>query len=101
MMQGLMQGLGDLEQMREDMQQRFERWQGRRQAVLDQVREKMSAEDRAALDDLLQKAEAQRDAVRKALEEMRGLREQIRDLIDPYLPVDETPTGQTGEGTQL
>ena len=96
-----MQGLGDLEQMREDMQQRFERWQGRRQAVLDQVREKMSAEDRAALDDLLQKAEAQRDAVRKALEEMRGLREQIRDLIDPYLPVDETPTGQTGEGTQL
>ncbi len=82
------QGLGDLEQMREGMQERFERWQERRGAVLDLVREKMSAEDKAALDDLLEQAETQHDAVRKALEEMRGIREQIRDLIDQYRPVE-------------
>lgn len=97
----MMQGLGDLEQMREGMQDRFERWQERRGAVLDLVREKMSAEDQAALDALLERVEAQRDAVRKAMEEMRGIHQQIRDLIDEYLPSDEAPAANTGEETTL
>ncbi len=69
-------------------QERVERVGQERRGRLDLVREKMSAEDKAALDDLLEQAETQHDAVRKALEEMRGIREQIRDLIDQYRPVE-------------
>ena len=64
-----------------------------RGAILDLVREKMSAEDLATLDALLETAEQQREEIKKAHEELRSTMEQIRDLVKEYLPVEETEDG--------
>jgi len=97
----MMPGLGGGEERSGRLQECLERWRERGRALLGQMREKMTAEDQASLDGLLRQVEAQREVVRKAFEPLRGIREQIRDLIDEYLPVDMAPAGETGGDTAL
>jgi len=97
----MMPGLGGGEERSGRLQECLERWRERGRALLGQMREKMTAEDQASLDSLLRQVEAQREVVRKAFEPLRGIREQIRDLIDKYLPVDMAPAGETGGDTAL
>lgn len=93
---GMMRGLGgdaDLDQLRERMQERREEMMKYRDGILDLVREKMSAEDQAKLDGLLETAKNQREEVKKATEALRDTMKQIRDLIKQYVPANEAASG--------
>jgi len=65
-------------QLREKVQSRIE-------SVLKLVREKMSAEDQATFDSLMAQRQAQQEALKKAMEDLRNTNQQLRALIDKYL----------------
>ena len=69
--------------------------QERLDAIRDLVRDKMSDEDKAAFDKLLQQQETQREAVQKAMEDLRSTNEQLRTLVDKYLGVEKPATTTT------
>ncbi|MCX8033441.1 MAG: hypothetical protein N3B14_08675 [Thermoleophilia bacterium] len=86
-----LRGMGNpeqAEQMRERMQRRVE-------AMLDLLRDKMSPEDQATFDNLMAQREAQQEALKKALEELRSTNQKLRDLIDKYLVPEESSTSTT------
>lgn len=90
------------EELRDRMQERRDRMSAQRQNVLEQAREKMSPEDQARLDGLLDTAETQRDEAKKASEQLRETLKQIRELVRGYLDDngagDGTGTGSSGSG---
>lgn len=95
---GGMRGAGEItEEMRARMEERRAAREAQRDAFLDLVRDKMSAEDQASLDELLETAETQREALEQARDALHGTTSQIRDLIGKYFPLegtagDTTPT---------
>jgi hypothetical protein len=103
-------GMMDPENLPEEFQQRMEerrqQMDERREAFLDLVREKMTEEDREQLDNLLQEAEGQREALDQAREELQGTASEIRDLVGKYFPLgsdesqdDSNTTSTTVTGT--
>ncbi len=85
------------EQMEQQMEERRALVEERRDAFHDQLRAEMNAEDQAKFDELLGQLEEQRAALDQAREAMRETGSQIRDLVEPYLPVDgESAAGQDG-----
>ena len=88
------------EQMEQQMEERRALVEERRDAFHAQLRAEMSAEDQAKFDELLGQAEDRRKALDQAREAVRETGSQIRDLIEPYLPVDgEEAVGQDGDGS--
>ena len=81
------------EEFEQRMQERRALREQRRDAFLELVREKMSAEDQAALDRLTAQAEQQRDALEQARQAVIATERQIHDLVDEYFPLDP-PTGE-------
>jgi hypothetical protein len=65
----------------------------RRKAMLQLVREKMTAEDQALYDQLVKTAEEQREALREAREAVKSTLKELRDLTDKYLDVGAGPAG--------
>jgi uncharacterized protein YlxW (UPF0749 family) len=72
----------------ERLRERSERWQERIAAL----RAKMTPEDQAALDKLLQTAKDQQAALEKARGDLRGTLQQIKSLADKYRPQSTTST---------
>lgn len=70
-----------------------EKAQTRSESVLKLVREKMSAEDQATFDKLMEQREAQQEALQKAMEDLRNTNQQLRELTDKYLAPDESISG--------
>lgn len=62
-------------------------------AVLQLVRDKMTPEDRAALDTLIRQAESQREELKNAASGLRNTMKQIRDLVEKYLPAEGDTSG--------
>jgi Spy/CpxP family protein refolding chaperone len=103
-------GMMDPENLPEEFQQRMEerrqQMEERQQAFLDLVRERMTEEDREQLDNLLQEAEGQREALDQAREDLQGTAGEIRDLVGKYFPLgsedsqdDSNTTSTTVTGT--
>ncbi len=93
---GGMRGGGEItEEMQAQMDERRAAHEARRDAFLDLVREKMTAEEQASLDELLGTAETQRDALEQARDALHGTTSQIRDLIGKYFPLDDARGGIT------
>lgn len=76
------------DEMKAEMEARRAAKEAQRDAFLDLVREKMTAEDQAALDELLGTADTQREALEQAREALRDTTSKIRDLIGTYFPLD-------------
>jgi Spy/CpxP family protein refolding chaperone len=96
---GGMRGGGEItDEMRARMEERRAAHEAQRDAFLDLVREKMSAEDQASLDELLGTAETQREALEQARDALHGTTSQIRDLIGKYFPLEGT-AGDTSTTT--
>lgn len=75
-------------QQAERWKDRAELWRERAercQAFLDQLREKMTAADRALYDRLTEQVKTQRESLQDAREALRDTLGQLRDLIDKYL----------------
>lgn len=87
----------DLEDLKERFRERAQEAKDFRRGVLDLIREKMSTEDKAKLDDLLQQAERQRDELAKQAKALRETCQEIRDLIKKYLPAGK---GRPSSGEQ-
>lgn len=94
-MRGGMRGGEITDEMRAQMEERRAAHEAQRDAFLDLVREKMSAEDQAALDELLGTAETQRDALEQARQALQDTSSKIRDLIGKYFPLDDPGTTST------
>jgi hypothetical protein len=60
----------------------------RREALMKLVRDKMSPEDQAAFDRLVQTAKDQRTALQQARKALNGTLKELRDLTKKYLEVD-------------
>ena len=78
---------------RDALKEERQNWAERRKAMLQLVREKMTAEDQALYDQLAETAEQQREALREAREALKSTLEELRDLTDKYLDVGAVPTG--------
>jgi hypothetical protein len=88
------------DEMKAQMEERRAAMEERRDAFLDLVREKMSAEDQAALDSLLKTAETQRQALEAARDALHGTTDGIHDLVSKYFPTDPAVSGDaTGDAT--
>lgn len=88
-------GFGHMRGLRgsdEQVQELREKAQTRLESVLKLVREKMSAEDQATLDQLMEQREAQQEALQKAREDLQDTNQQLKDLIDKYLVPEESST---------
>jgi hypothetical protein len=81
-----MRGGEPTEEMKAQAEERRAEMEKRRDAFLDLVREKMSAEDQAALDSLLKTQDTQRDALEAAREDLQNTSEKIHDLVGKYFP---------------
>lgn len=95
---GMRGGMGDSEEWREAREKARAERQQRFEAFVDSIREQMTPEDQAKLDQLLQQREAQREAVQKAAEELRQTTQELRDLIKQYRPSSESgrPSNESG-----
>lgn len=80
------------EELKQQIQERREQMEARHQAILDLVREKMSPEDQQRLDQLIAEAEKEREALRRAGEDLRETATEIRGLVEKYLPATTTTT---------
>jgi hypothetical protein len=78
---------------KELMEQQRVTKQERRESMLNLVREKMTPEEQAQLDTLLQQATTQREALQKAREDLGATSKQIRALIDKYLAPGDGAAG--------
>ncbi len=88
------------EQMEQQMEERRALVEERRDAYHAQLRAEMSAEDQAKFDELLGQLEERQAALDQAREAVRETGSQIRDLVEPYLPVDgQTPAGEDSDGS--
>ncbi|HZJ02442.1 MAG TPA: hypothetical protein VFE20_01980 [Thermoleophilia bacterium] len=76
------------EQMEEQMEERRALIEERRDAFHAQLRAEMNTEDQAKFDELLGQLEQRREALDQAREAVREMGSQVRDLVEPYLPID-------------
>jgi ABC-type transporter Mla subunit MlaD len=81
---------------REAVKEKRQQWAERRKAMLELVKEKMSAEDQAAYERLVKTAEEQRETLKQAREALRSTLEELRDLTDKYLGLGGEPAGSVG-----
>jgi hypothetical protein len=72
----------------------------RQKALLDLLRDKMSAADQATYDQLVQQANDQRAALEKARADLKATAKDLRDLTRKYLDAESGTTSTTGAGTQ-
>lgn len=84
------------DEQRAALEQRRQEMQNRQQAMLNLLREKMSVEDKAKLDELLKTADEQRQALEQARKDLGSTMSTLRDLVNKYL--DELGGG-SGQGT--
>ncbi|MCZ7662429.1 MAG: hypothetical protein M5U22_05595 [Thermoleophilia bacterium] len=87
-----------LEQQRADRQAAMEE---RRDAFLQLVREKMTADDQQKLDELTSTAKDQQEALQAAREALQSTASQLRELVGKYFPGTSTDTtGTTATSVQ-
>ena len=86
------------EEQKAELEKRRQEMESRRQAMLDLVKEKMSAEDQAELARLQSTVEEQQEALKKAREELSSTMKEMRDLINKYLDVAGSSTGEQSPG---
>jgi len=87
------------DEMKAQMEERRTQMEAQREAFNNLIREKMSAEDKAAFDSLLATAQTQRDELQKAQEALQGTTSKIRDLVGRYFPLADATSGSTSNTT--
>jgi hypothetical protein len=90
-----MRGRALTDEMKAQIEERRAENEKRRDAFLDLVREKMSAEDQASLDSLLKTQDTQRAELEAARDALRQTGEAIHDLIGEYFPADSDTDSNT------
>jgi hypothetical protein len=75
--------------MQERRQERLER----RAALMEHLRDDMSAEDQEKYDELVATIKEQRAALKEAREELAGTLKELRELTDKYLDVEGDASG--------
>lgn len=78
--------------LKDALKQRMGQFMKRQEALLQQLRAKMSPGDQALLDQLVAKAKDQRDALRQARQNLADTLKQLRDLRNKYLDATTTTT---------
>jgi hypothetical protein len=71
---------------------RGEKWLQRQAAIMEKLRESMSASDQALYDKLVENFKQQREALKEARKNLAETVKQLRDLRDKYLPATTTTT---------
>lgn len=100
---GMRGGPGDFggieltDEQKQELEARRQEREARHEAMLDEIRAKMSADDQATFDQLRATAEQQRDTLEQAREALRDTTDQMRDLMGPYIdelaPADAPSAG--------
>jgi uncharacterized protein involved in exopolysaccharide biosynthesis len=83
---------GPAAQRGQAMKERREARADRREALLEGVREKMSAAEQATFDQLTATAKEQHAAVQAARQELAGTLKELRTLVDKYLDLKDSGT---------
>jgi len=86
-------------EFREALKEKREQHIKRIEAMLKLVREKMTPEDQATLDRLVQAAKDQREALQQAKENLGKTLKDLRDLTDKYLGVESSTGAPAGTST--
>lgn len=71
---------------------RGEKWLQRQAAIMEKLRESMSASDQALYDKLVENFKQQREALKEARKNLADTVKQLRDLRDKYLPATTSTT---------
>jgi hypothetical protein len=71
---------------------RGEKWLQRQAAIMEKLRESMSASDQALYDKLVETFKQQREALKEARKNLADTTKQLRDLRDKYLPATTSTT---------
>jgi len=71
---------------------RGEKWLQRQAAIMEKLRESMSASDQALYDKLVETFKQQREALKEARKNLADTTRQLRDLRDKYLPATTSTT---------
>jgi hypothetical protein len=79
-----------LKQLKEKLKDRIADKLARQKAILKLVREKMTPEDQAKLDQLVANAKQQQDVLKQARQSLTQTLKDIRDLTNKYLPTTTT-----------
>ncbi|MCL5942094.1 MAG: hypothetical protein M1325_00955 [Actinobacteria bacterium] len=86
-------------QLQQWRQQRQAAMEQRRDAFLNLIREKMSAEDQKTLDALVAKAKEQRDALEQARTALQDTTAKIGELVNKYFPGTDAAGSSTTTST--
>ncbi len=78
--------------VRKALREKGEQWLKRHAALMEKLRDDMTAEDRATYDQLVEKAEQQRLALQQAREDLADTVKQLRELVDEYLDSGSSTT---------
>ena len=82
------------------MKERMAQFGKRQQALLDLLRDKMSAADQAKYDQLIQRAKDQRTALQKARTDLTSTMKDLRALTQKYIDAQTGTASATGTTTQ-
>jgi len=88
-------------EFREALKEKREQRIKRIEALMKLVREKMTPEDQAAYDRLVQTAKDQRAALQQAKENLGTTLKDLRDLTDKYIGVESSTGGPAGTSTTV
>jgi len=75
---------------REALEERREQRIQRQKALMQLVRDEMTAEDQAVYDQLVKTAKEQREALAEARQALKSTLEELRDLTDKYLKNEQS-----------
>jgi len=81
---------------REALKEKKEQWIQRQKALMQLVREKMTPEDQAAYDRLVETAKDKREALNEAREALKATLKELRDLTNKYLGAGDEAAGAAG-----
>jgi hypothetical protein len=74
--------------LRQRLKEKRDQWLKRQAALMEHLRDDMSAEDQEKYDELVETVKEQRAALREAREELTGTLKELRELANKYLDVD-------------